>query len=111
MEIGYATTKLARQCESDQVLRKVYGPRCAGLIQRRLFELDAAAHLAEMRTVATARCHLLTGDRKSQYAVDLVHPKRLVFEPFGDPMPMLEDGGINESKVTAVMVVGIVDYH
>ena len=44
------------------------------------------------------RCHLLTNDRKGQFAVDLVHPYRLVFERRGN-------------VVEIAHVLEIVDYH
>lgn len=44
------------------------------------------------------RCHPLKGNRKGQYAMDLVHPYRLVFEKIG-----------NEIQIANVME--IVDYH
>ena len=53
----------------------------------------------------------LTEDRDEQYAVDLVHPKRLIFEVNHDPIPRNEDGGIDLTKVTAITIVEVVDYH
>ena len=44
------------------------------------------------------RCHPLKGNRKGQYAMDLVHPYRLIFEQIED-----------EIKIANVME--IVDYH
>ena len=44
------------------------------------------------------RCHRLIKNRSGQYAVDLVHPYRLVFEKHG-----------NEIQVAYIME--IVDYH
>ena len=44
------------------------------------------------------RCHPLTQNRKGQYAVDLVHPYRLVFEKNGD-------------EIQIANILEIVDYH
>lgn len=44
------------------------------------------------------RCHPLKGDRKNQYAVDLVHPYRLVFEKKGN-------------EIQIAFISEIVDYH
>ena len=52
----------------------------------------------EMIKYHIGRCHPLTNNRKGQYAVDLVHPYRLVFEKHG-----------NEIQVAHIME--IVDYH
>jgi proteic killer suppression protein len=58
-----------------------------------------------------ARLHLLTGNRKGQYAMDLKHPKRLIITPDHDPLPELPDGGTDLGKVTKVLVIEIEDYH
>lgn len=43
--------------------------------------------------------------------MDLDHPKRLVFEPFGEPLPLLPDGRLDVVRVTAIVINEIVDYH
>ena len=58
-----------------------------------------------------ARMHQLKGNRDEQFAVDLVHPYRLVFEPNHDPLPRKKDGGINLEQVTAIKIMEVVDYH
>ncbi len=110
MEISFATSKLAKLCNSEKKLRGVYGPRMAGVIQQRLMDLAAAETLEVMKHVP-GRCHQLKGDLDGHFAVDLVHPDRLVFAPDHDPVPQLADGGVDWSKVTRITVVGIGDYH
>ena len=44
------------------------------------------------------RCHPLHQNRKNQYAVDLVHPMRLVFEKRG-------------TQIQIANITEIVDYH
>ena len=44
------------------------------------------------------RCHQLKNNRKEQFAVDLVHPYRLVFEKKGE-------------DVQIAFIIEIVDYH
>jgi len=110
MEISFATSKLAKLCNSEKKLRGAYGPRMAGVIQQRLMDLDAAETLEVMRDVP-GRCHQLTENLDGLFAVDLVHPDRLVFMPDRDPVPQLSGGGIDWSKVTKIEVVGIGDYH
>lgn len=61
--------------------------------------------------VPPERRHQLIGRREGQYAVDLVHPHRLVFEPANEPLPQTEDGGIDVKRVTAIMILDVVDYH
>ena len=57
------------------------------------------------------RRHQLRRDRDEQYAVDLVHPYRLVFEPYHEPLPRRGDGGVDTDLVTAIRIVEVVDYH
>lgn len=44
------------------------------------------------------RCHMLKGDRQNQYAMDLIHPHRLVFGKIGD-------------EIQVVKIMEIVNYH
>ena len=110
MEISFATSKLAKLCNSEKKLRGAYGPRMAGLIQQRLMDLAAAETLESMRDVP-GRCHQLTENLDGLFAVDLVHPDRLVFAPDHDPVPQSSGGGVDWSKVTKIEVAGIGDYH
>jgi proteic killer suppression protein len=57
------------------------------------------------------RLHPLKGIRKGQLSVDLDHPYRLLFEPASDPVPQLDGGGIDPSKITAVKILEIADTH
>lgn len=96
---------------SDRELRKVYGDRMAKVIKMRLAVLKNARTLTGVPTTKPDRRHQLAGDRKGQYAVDLVHPHRLIFEPEHDPVPMREDGGIDTDKITAIKIIEVTDYH
>lgn len=77
----------------------------------RLAVLRAARSLALVPTTPPDRRHQLGGDRHEQFAVDLVHPYRLVFVPDHQPMPRRDDGGIDMERVTAVTIVDVIDYH
>lgn len=111
MEINFTSGKLAKQCNSEKKLRADFGSRMAEKIMQRLIELDAAETLEAMRSLPKARCHELTGGLKGYLAVDLVHPYRLIFEPDHDPIPTMENGGLDWSGVTAIIVFAIDDYH
>jgi toxin HigB-1 len=111
MDIYFATPKLQKLCNSEKKLRGEYGPRMALLLQQRLTELADADVLETMRSIVGARCHELTANLKGHLAVDLVHPHRLLFKPFGEPVPLKDDGGLDWSKVKAVEVVAVIDYH
>ena len=96
---------------SDKELRRAYGDRIARTIKMRLALLKNARTLTMVPTTRPDRRHQLVGDRKGQYAVDLVHPHRLIFEPNDDPIPQTEDGGIDTDNITAIKIMEVVDYH
>ena len=83
----------------------------AQTIRARLGVLKNAKTLSDAPKTRPDRLHQLKGDRDEQFAVDLVHPYRLVFEPNHDPVPRTADGGIDLEQVTAIIVLGVVDYH
>ena len=83
----------------------------ARAIQRRLGVLRNAPTLAQVPTGPPDRCHRLTGDRNGQFAVDLVQPYRLVFQPSYRPVPLRADGGIDTARITAITIIEVVDYH
>jgi proteic killer suppression protein len=111
VEIRFASGKLANICNSQKQMRGKLGPKCAARLQQRLDELSAAETLEDMRDLPGARCHELTHDRKGQLAVDLVHPRRLIFEPGYEVTPSKPDGGPDWSKVTRVVILEVVDDH
>lgn len=43
--------------------------------------------------------------------MDLVHPHRLILAPNDEPIPLKEDGGIDQDRVTAIVILDVVDYH
>ena len=111
MDIAFRTRKLERIFNSAVALRKTFGARMAKVIMTRLAVLEEAANLASVPTTPPDRAHALRGDRTAQFAVDLVHPYRLVFESNHEPLPRVEDGGIDVGQVTAIVIVEVTDYH
>ena len=111
MEISFSNAKLAKLCNSEKKLRGKHGPRMAALISQRLFELDAADTLEEMRALPGPRCHALSENLSGLIAVDLVHPDRLVFTPNHKPLPARAAGGLDWRLVKKIEIVGIGNYH
>ena len=111
MEIGFRTRRLSRIFSSDRELRREYGADMARVIATRLVALGSAANLSQIPTTPPERRHILSGQRQGQYAVDLVHPHRLIFEPGNYPIPRRADGGIDTDQVTAIVIIEVVDYH
>lgn len=70
----------------------------AELIHLRIDQLNAAETVEEMINFSIGRCHQLNGNREGQYALDLVHPYRLIFVK-------------NDDQIQIVKIMEIVDYH
>lgn len=98
LDITYKTRKLEKICTDAKAAEKAHGREMAGLIHQRIDEIAAADTVEMMIRFHIGRCHPLQHDRKGQYAVDLVHPYRLVFEKHGN-------------KVQIPHIVEIIDYH
>jgi proteic killer suppression protein len=67
--------------------------------------------LADISYLPPTRCHELVGDRAGQFSLDLNHPYRLIIEPSHDPIPIKDNGGIDRSQVTIVLIIGMEDTH
>ncbi|ANR70950.1 hypothetical protein AXF19_08125 [Selenomonas sp. oral taxon 126] len=111
MEIYFRTNKLEKNCNSYQNAVKVWGERSARRLVQRLNELRAAENLSVISHLPPARLHALEGDRLGTYAVDLVHPLRLVFRIDQEPLPHTQDGGVDRTQVTQIMILEVEDYH
>lgn len=98
MEIQYKTKKLRKICMDAAKAEKAYGVEMSEKIQMRIDEISAADTVEMMIENHIGRCHPLKGDRKGQYAVDLVHPYRLVFEK-------------HTNGIQVAHIIEIEDYH
>lgn len=70
----------------------------ANKLAHRILELQSADNLESLIKYSIGRIHPLIGKRDGEYAMDLVHPYRLVFE-------------IIEDTVSIVRIISIEDYH
>ena len=111
LNIGFRSTKLRKVFESEAKLKRKYGARMMSVIMARMDILRTSLCLADVPAKPPSRCHQLSTNRDEQFAVDLVHPFRLVFEVKHEPIPRLENGGIDKDNVTEIEIVEIVDYH
>jgi plasmid maintenance system killer protein len=111
MVIYFKTKKLQKVCNNANEAIKKLGPKMAGKLQQRLMELKAASCLADISRVPPSRCHQLSGNREGQLSVDLEHPYRLLFIPANEPVPVMQDGGLDWAQVTEIEIVKIADTH
>jgi plasmid maintenance system killer protein len=111
MQIRFASAKLEKVLSVEKTLNRTYGQKMAKRVKTGLAVLMAADDLTRVPTQGSIRCHQLSADRDEQFAIDLEHPRRLVFEVDQHPIPRLEDGGIDKAHVTRIVVTEIIDYH
>lgn len=109
LEVFFEDSRFAQAFESDRELRRRYGTERAKKLQIRRSALRAAETLEDLRH-APGRCHELTGNYAGLLSLDLDGPYRLFFRPVEetDPKP---GGGLDWTKVTAVVVTDVVDPH
>ena len=114
MDILFNTTKLEKEFNEGPKLDKVHGSLRANKIRLRMKALRAAHSLMDFwpPKKGPERCHELTqGRRNGQLSVDLDHPYRLIFIPAHTPPPTKEDGGLDWSQVTAIVIQGVENTH
>ena len=107
MELRFKNSKIKKQCEDPKRAQRDFGLRMGTVLTQRVAELWAATCLLDLKFISAARLHRLKGDRKYQYAVDLVNPYRLVFEP------LLQDGVEiwDLDRIDIIRIEQVVNYH
>lgn len=98
MKVEYRNKAIEKVCTIASVAERSYGRQMAEKIQLRIDQIEAADSVEQMIQYGVGRCHPLHQNRKNQYAVDLVHPMRLVFEKKG-------------TQIQIANIIEITDYH
>ena len=112
MQIFFRTNKLAKVCNNKSVAVKKLGKISAAKLMQRLSQINAADKLSVLMLPAMpGRCHKLKANRLNQYAMDLKHPCRLIFEPSNGTPGWKQENMIIENKVKEITIVEIKDYH
>jgi proteic killer suppression protein len=78
-------------------------------LHMRIKQLQAVESIDELISLHRGRCHQLVGDRKGEYALDLVHPQRLIFTKREPTEREQADG--SRLTIQVVRIEDIVDYH
>jgi len=98
LEITYRTKKLDSICNNFGIARKIHGQNMAEIIHQRINEIRSADSIEFLIQFSLGRCHRLRGDKKDLYAMDLIHPHRLLFSKVG-------------AIIYCVRIEAIEDYH
>jgi len=110
MYITYRSNKLKKHCLEFKEAQKAFGINAKKLMQR-ISEIQAAPTLDDLNKLPPTRCHPLEGNREGQFAVDLKHPMRLIFEPVGIKEEIYPNGILDLTKVVEIKIIEIEDYH
>jgi len=110
LDVIFADKKLEEIFSDERKLKKNFN-RVSEKIKARMYEFRRATNLSEISEKPPPRRHELTGDRKGKFAVDLIHPYRLIFAPANEPLPLKADGGLDLTKTTIIKIIEVVDYH
>lgn len=110
MKIEYKKNKLQKQLSNASEIKKAFGVN-AKRVASRLDDIVSSPNLAVLMQIPAANCHLLSGDRKGEWALDISANHRMIFEIAHNPIPKTEDGSIDTILVTKICILEIGDYH
>lgn len=110
MEVEYGSNKLKKQLSNASEIKRAFGTN-AKRISIRLDDIKASPNLAILKQIPGANCHSLSGNREGEWAVDISANYRLIFGIALSQVPLLEDGGVDATKVTDILIIKIEDYH
>jgi len=111
MEISFKARKLKKVFDKEKLLIKEYGKQKAGKIKLRMAVLSSAPSLVYVPHFPPERRHQLSGKKKNEFAVDVSQNYRLVFTPNHNPIPTIKDGGFDLTKIIAITILRVEDYH
>lgn len=95
---------------TDKGLSRDYG-NLAKKIKQRMRQLKSANNLSVIASLPALRLHPHIGKNKGIWSIDIQKNWRILFKIDQDPIPTLEDGGVDIKKVTIVRIESITDPH
>ncbi len=98
MQVEYKNKSIEKVCTDASSAERKYGSETAEKIQMRIDQIKSSDTVEFLIQYRIGRCHSLHGDRKGQYAMDLVHPQRLIFSKKG-------------KEIQIANIMEIEDYH
>ena len=110
VNISFKNKKLQKILTDPRETKKAYGTM-AKRVSQRMDQIQAALILATLQSIPALECHLLTGNRKGEWAVSISGNYRLIFEIDQHPVPVRDDGTIDSIMVTDIRIIETTDYH
>lgn len=110
MKLSYKNNKLKKSLTTDKGLVKSYGKLAKKLKQRRI-QLESADNLEDISKLPVLRLHQYIGKDKGTWSIDIQENWRILFEINQDPIPSLEDGGIDLKAISIISIESVEDPH
>jgi proteic killer suppression protein len=110
MDLSYKNNKLEKSFTTDKGLAKSYGKLAKKIKQRRI-QLENADNLGVISKLPVLRLHEYIGKDKGTWSIDIHENWRILFQIDQDPIPTLEDGGIDLKEITIISIESIEDPH
>ena len=108
MNITFADKKLEKYANNYKTAVKKLGKKRADLFIKRLEDLKQALNYEELQFLP-GNFHILKGDRKGQWACNLDHPYRMIFQPVS--LPEAANKTYILIELIDAEIIEIVDYH
>jgi plasmid maintenance system killer protein len=108
LRIIFESAELARRCNEDHERLQAYGPKLASALRRRLGEITAAEHLAELRSVPAARPRTDPVREDGSLLIMLRESADLRVRLRPEPPPRLGDGRLDEAAIRELLVSDVV---
>lgn len=110
MELSYRNNKLKKSLTTDNGIAKSYGA-IAKKVKLRITQLKNADNLEVIIKLPVLRLHQHIGKGKGTWSIDIQENWRILFEINQDPIPTLEDGGIDLKAITIISIESVEDPH
>ncbi|HAT55219.1 MAG TPA: plasmid maintenance system killer protein [Lactobacillus sp.] len=107
VQIRGETNKITRILSKRREVIKKYGAKVGMKVMQRISEFTAAESLQDISRLPPQRLHLLEGNLKGYWAVDVSPNWRLVFRGTTDN----EIDTVEKNEVKIIWIKEIVDYH
>ena len=113
MYIVFKNKKLKEICSNFKSATIKFGEKNARKLIQRLNELNASENLSIFIKLPQTGFHELKGNRKGQYAVNLIQPFRLIFmsdideNKFSREFPDIK----HYEQITKIKILEVKDYH
>ncbi len=110
MKLSYKNNKLEKSLSTDKGLTKSYGNLAKKIKQRRI-QLENADNLEVISKLPVLRLHQHIGKGKGTWSIDIQENWRILFSIDQNPIPTLEDGGVDLKAITIISIESVEDPH